>query len=259
MLEPNPALRAIDDIDPSIFDSLDTPETQSLQFPDVLARFAGLFVAVLAGAVIGWNFFDPSVTASSGFTVIYIIGLFALVGVAIGVARTLAKGNTAVGVPLAFVYAVGQGAYLGFISAYFDLAFGDGIIQQTVLATTVTVIAVIGFSATSLGKRSGRAVRFFVPVVIGYLIFMVVNLLAAAIFGVGDGWGFGGAGPLGILLSLFGVALASWAVNIDVVAVTDTLGREVHRGIPWALAFGLVVSILWLYLEILRLLGRARS
>ena len=256
MREPNPALQAIDDIDPSIFDQLDKPATQRVEFPDVLVRFTALLAVVLAAGVVGWVFLAPLI---AGVSFVVFIVMLGLIVVAAATARTLANGNTGVGIPLAFTYAAVMGAVLGAISQIFDAAFGDGIIQQAILATTITTAVVVAFSATPVGKRSGRAVRFFVPIAIGYLIFLVANFVAASFFGVGDGWGFGGAGWLGILISLFGVALASWSVNIDVVAVMDNLGRETHKGVPWALAFGLIVSILWLYIEVLRLLARSRS
>ena len=72
--------------------------------------------------------------------------------------------------------------------------------------------------------------------------------------GVLSGWGFGGSGGLGIILSLLGVGLASYSLAIDF----DTIDHAVRVGAPkkysWLLAHGLIVSIVWLYIEFVRLL-----
>jgi len=93
---------------------------------------------------------------------------------------------------------------------------------------------------------------------VGYLIFSLVNVVAA-FMGVGSGWGFGGSGVLGIAISLFAVGLASYSLAVDF----DTIDRAVAAGAPekysWLLGHGLIVSLVWLYLEMLRLLARMRD
>ena len=93
---------------------------------------------------------------------------------------------------------------------------------------------------------------------IGYLLFSVVNVVAL-MFGWTSGWGFGGSGLLGIGISLLGVGLAAYSLAIDF----DDIGKAVSAGMPekfaWKLALGLIVSLVWLYIEILRLLGYLRD
>jgi uncharacterized YccA/Bax inhibitor family protein len=100
--------------------------------------------------------------------------------------------------------------------------------------------------------------RIFGLALMGYLLFAIVNVVAS-FMGVGDGWGFGGSGLLGIGISIFAVGLASYSLAIDF----DTIQRAVNADVPekysWLLAHGLIVSLVWLYLEILRLLARMRD
>jgi len=107
-------------------------------------------------------------------------------------------------------------------------------------------------------KVTERSRRIFGMAIIGYLLFGVVNLIAA-MMGVGSGWGFGGSGMLGIAFSVLGVGLASYSLAIDF----DSVDRAVKAGLPekysWLLAHGLIVTLVWLYLEILRLLARMRQ
>jgi len=225
-----------------------------LTYPDVLVRLAGLLAIVAVEAAVGWQV-APNLPASP---IVWLVAVLALVGIAIVTARALAQDNLTVGVPLALGYAAGQGALIGWISRGYDAAFGGGIVPQAVLATTVTFVIMVLFSATNTGKRSGRAVRVFTTAALGYLVFSLVNVVAA-IMGVGDGWGFAGLGVFGMLVCLIGVLMAAWSVNVDVVAVMDRVDRPASPGMAWALAFALTVSVLWLYLEILRLLGRSRD
>ena len=93
--------------------------------------------------------------------------------------------------------------------------------------------------------------------VIGYAIFALVNLGYALI--TNTPFGIGGTGPLGIGISIFAIGLASAMLALDF----DSIDRAIAAGAPekysWLLAHGLVVTLVWLYLEILRLLGRLRS
>jgi uncharacterized YccA/Bax inhibitor family protein len=76
---------------------------------------------------------------------------------------------------------------------------------------------------------------------------------------VGDGWGFYGVGALGILLCVAGVALASFFLILDF----DYIEQAVRTGAPereaWRAGFGLLVTLVWLYLELLRLLAILRG
>jgi uncharacterized YccA/Bax inhibitor family protein len=100
--------------------------------------------------------------------------------------------------------------------------------------------------------------RIFGLALMGYLLFAIVNVIAS-FMGVGDGWGFGGSGLLGIGISIFAVGLASYSLAIDFDTIQRAVNAEVPEKYSWLLAHGLIVSLVWLYLEILRLLARMRD
>jgi uncharacterized YccA/Bax inhibitor family protein len=93
---------------------------------------------------------------------------------------------------------------------------------------------------------------------VSYLGIAVVSLISS-FFGVGAGWGFYGVGGMGLLLCAAGVAVASFTLVLDF----DAIERGVRAGLPeresWRAAFGLVVTLVWLYLELLRLLAILNS
>ena len=74
-------------------------------------------------------------------------------------------------------------------------------------------------------------------------------------FGVGGGWGFYGVGTFGLLLALAGVLLAAFSLMLDFEAIKQGIAMGLPERESWRLSFGLLVTIVWLYLEILRFLA----
>lgn len=92
---------------------------------------------------------------------------------------------------------------------------------------------------------------------VGYLLFSILNLILVWT-GVLDGWGMRGGG-LGLIIGLFAVGLAAMSLIVDF----DSVAVGVRNGVPakyaWAAAFGIMVTLVWLYLELLRLLAILRG
>jgi uncharacterized YccA/Bax inhibitor family protein len=83
--------------------------------------------------------------------------------------------------------------------------------------------------------------------------------LIASFFGVGQGYGFYGVSGVGLLLAIAGVGLASLFLILDF----DQIEKGVAAGVPekesWRASFGLMVTVVWLYLEVLRLISILRN
>ena len=224
-------------------------ETGRVTYDDVIMKTLGLFVLVVAFAGGAWV-----LTAGNPglITPIWIAGM--LVGLVVGLAIAFMK---TVSVPLIVLYAAVQGAFLGAFSMVMEASY-PGIVVTAVVATLCTFAGMfIGYKANII-RVSNRSRRVFGMMLIGYLLFSLVNVIAL-LFGWTSGWGFGGTGPLGIAISVLGVGLASYSLAVDF----DSIQKAVSAGLPekysWLLAHGLIVSLIWLYLEILRLLGRLRG
>jgi len=89
---------------------------------------------------------------------------------------------------------------------------------------------------------------------IGYGLIGLANIVAV-IMGVGNGWGFYGVGGIGIVLCLLGVALACWSLLVDIGTAANAIEVGAPRTWSWSLGMALASSIVWLYLELLRLLS----
>ncbi len=156
---------------------------------------------------------------------------------------------------LVMAYAVAQGAFVGGISHVYAGAFGGGIVVQAVLGTTAV------FAAVLAGYKSGRlrATPRFTKVVTFGLLGMVGLVLVNALIGIfGDGDALGIRGEnlgLSVLVSVGLIVFGALTFVMDF----DQADRMVAAGVPekesWRVAFGLVVGLVFLYLEILRLLS----
>lgn len=216
----------------------------SLALPDVLIRTAACLAVVIVAAVPGWIYL-------SGTFIVYL----GILIVAMIVGFLIAKKA-----PVPAWMALGYSAILGLIVGAFSasaVAYGGNValIPQAVVGTVAGTVSMLAVYATPFGKRASKATRLFLGIILGYMLIGFVSFLAAVFFNVGDGWGFYGVGVFGILLSVFGVALACWSLLIDIGQTDRALEAGAPRSYAWTFGVSLAASVVWLYLEILRLLA----
>ena len=181
-----------------------------------------------------------------------VVALAGIVGFVLALVNIFKK---QVSPPLVMAYAVAQGAFIGGISHVYANAFGGGIVTQAVLGTTAV------FAAVLVGYKSGRLRNTpkFQKVVTFGLLGMVGLVLVNALIGIfGDGDALGIRGEnlgLSVLVSVGLIVFGALTFVMDF----DQADRMVAAGVPeresWRVAFGLVVGLVFLYLEILRLLS----
>jgi uncharacterized YccA/Bax inhibitor family protein len=210
-----------------------------------------LFVLLLAAGYFGWNAVDASPEGTIDFPSWILIAILGGFGLAILVSfrPNLAR-------PLAPVYALVEGVILGAISRVFESQW-DGIVVQAVLATASVFAVMLFVYGTRLIKVTDRLRRVVIVATFSVMIFYLVSLLFS-LFGLSVPlvWD---AGPAGILFSLAVIALAAFNLLLDFDLVTRGVEKGLPRSYEWYCAFGLMVSIVWLYLEILRLLAKLRQ
>jgi uncharacterized YccA/Bax inhibitor family protein len=200
-------------------------------------KILGLFSLLLTGAFVAWNV--PAVQA--------LMIPAALVGLGLAVWISFSKKIRPAAV---MAYAVVQGIFIGTISSFFESQY-EGIVMNAVIGTLTTAGAM--FTAYSMGwiKVTARFTRVMTFAIIGYAGFALVNLLvglftnSSGIYGTGFGW----------LAGLVGVGLAAFTLNLDFEDISQGAATGLPREYEWKAAFGLLVTMVWLYLEILRLLS----
>jgi uncharacterized YccA/Bax inhibitor family protein len=217
-------------------------QTGRLTLDDVVMKSLMLFGVVLAVTGATWFLVgdQPRLTMP-----LWLLGMFGSLALsfAIGFSKK-------VNVPLILVHAVLQGLFLGAISPTFDAMY-PGVVTTAVVATMATFAGMFIAWKSGFIKVTSKSRRIFGMMAMGYLVFLLVNI-GASFLGFGDGWGIYG-GPLGVIISLFGVGMASYSLAVDF----DSIDRAVRGGAPekysWLLGHGLVASLVWLYIEFLRL------
>jgi uncharacterized YccA/Bax inhibitor family protein len=150
------------------------------------------------------------------------------------------------------IYAIAEGALVGAISRIYSEVW-DGIVVQAVLATFAVFVAMLFLYATRVIKVTQR-LRSVVFLATGGIALFYVLSLVLSLFGVNIPFVWEG-GPIGIVISLIIVGVAAFNLLLDF----DLIERGINEGAPawmsWYAAFGLMVTVVWLYLELLRLLA----
>jgi uncharacterized YccA/Bax inhibitor family protein len=219
---------------------------------DVVMKTLGLFTIVVLVAAATWYYVAGLPSTSPVPMALMLAGMLGGLGVGLLIAF-----KKTINVPLIVTYAALEGVLVGAISEVFNQRW-PGIVTTAVIATLCTFAGMLLGYKTGLIKVTDKSRRIFGMAIMGYLLFGLVNLVAA-FMGVGGGWGFGGTGFMGIAISVFGVGLASYSLAIDFDSVTRAVNAQLPEKYSWLLAHGFIVTLVWLYLEFLRLLARLRQ
>ncbi|MEO6143535.1 MAG: Bax inhibitor-1/YccA family protein [Dermatophilaceae bacterium] len=224
-------------------------QTGRLTLDDVVMKTLGLFAIVVAVATVSWF----AVAGNPDLSLPLMLGgMFG--GLAVGLLIAFKK---TINVPLIVLYSVLEGVLVGAISSVFEQRW-PGLVTTAVIATMSTFAGMFLAWRFGIIKVTDKSRRIFGMAIMGYLLFSLANVVAS-FMGVGDGWGFGGSGLVGIGISVLGVGLASYSLAIDFDSVDRAVAAQVPEKYSWLLAHGLIVTLVWLYLEILRLLARLRE
>ena len=157
---------------------------------------------------------------------------------------------------LVIAYAALEGLFVGAMSKVFQLTFGQGVVTGAVLGT----VAAVAGTLTAYKVFDIQVGNKFRKWVIGMMFgFVAVTLLDVVLGAFGNSIGFNGFGGLGLLMSVVGLGLGVLMLILDF----DYVERGIAAGLPeresWRAAFGFTVTIIWIYIELLRILAILRG
>jgi uncharacterized YccA/Bax inhibitor family protein len=223
------------------------PAVQPMTIDDVVVKTVTLLGITGISAIAAWNLI-PNTLLGAAWIGAAIVGL--VLGLIISFSR---MANPA----LVVAYAVVEGAFVGLVSKYFqEIAGYQGIVLQAVVATFSVFFLMAFLYRARVIRATPRFARTLIAVMAGLFFAMLINFVLA-LFGVNTGLRSNGA--LGIAFSLVCIVVAalSFILNFDQVE------QGVRMGLPqrysWTAAFGILVGLIWLYLEILRMLSFLQS
>ena len=217
-----------------------------LTINDVIIKTLMVFAVVVVFAFIGWNL-------AYSFPLIVLPAL--IIATVLGFVIAFRK---QVSPALVLIYAVFEGLMLGAISnwynAYAESSNYQGIVLQAVIATMTTFGVMLVLYLTGIVKVNKKFMGIMMVAGVTYLVIALASLVAS-LFGVGGGWGFYGISGIGLLVCVFGVLIASFFLMLDFEAIKQGIANGAPERESWRMAFGLLVTLVWIYLEFLRLIA----
>lgn len=217
-------------------------ETNRLTINDVIVKTGLNLGLVVVGAAMGWF-----------FPTLMFLGVIG--GLVLGLVNSFKK---KVSPALVMAYSLLEGMALGGISMFFETQY-PGIVSQAVLGTVLVFVTMLVLFRSGKVRASSKATKIFLGAMIAYGVFCLINIGSALfldtnmrsieVFGI----------PIGFFIGLIAILMGAYSLVLDFTNV----GEAVQAGVPeresWRLAFGLVVTLVWLYIEILRVISYIRS
>jgi len=235
----------------------ETKASRPLTIDDVVTK-TGITLAVLMfSAVVSFFLAEANPQLAAPLTLVGALGGFVLVMIA-----TFGRKQDSPAIVLG--YAVLEGLALGAISLL--LTFQVSLAGKSMNAGTMIGEAILGTFGVFFGMlvvyKTGaiRVTPKFTRMVIAALfgaVFLMLGNFVLAMFGVGGGQGLGlrSGGPIAIIFSLVMICIAAFCFLIDFDAADQMIRAGAPEKAAWGIALGLTVTLVWLYLEILRLLS----
>jgi uncharacterized YccA/Bax inhibitor family protein len=232
--------------------------SRPLTIDDVVTK-TGITLAVLTAAAVVSFFMVASSPALA--MPLMLVGAFG--GLALVLVATFGRKQDSP--PLVLSYAVLEGLFLGAISfaLTFQVSVGGGrsvnagaMIGEAVLGTLGVFFGMLVVYKTGAIRVTPKFTRMVVAALFGAVFLMLGNFVLA-LFGVGGGTGLGlrSGGTLAIIFSLVMIGIAAFSFLIDFDAADQMIRAGAPEKAAWGIALGLTVTLVWLYLEILRLLS----
>ncbi|MDY7089576.1 MAG: Bax inhibitor-1/YccA family protein [Actinomycetota bacterium] len=219
------------------------PAVQPMTVDDVVVKTVTLLGITGASAVVAWNVIPDSMTGAAWIGAA-VIGL--VLGLVISFMR-LANPALIVG------YAVVEGVFVGMASKVFSVIAGyQGVVLQAVIATFGVFFLTAFLYKAKVIRATPKFQRGMIIVMGGLFALMLINLVLS-LFGFSTG--LRDNGPLGYLFSIICIVVAALSFILSFNEVEEGVRMGLPQRYSWVAAFGILVSLIWLYIEILRLLS----
>jgi uncharacterized YccA/Bax inhibitor family protein len=226
--------------------------TDRMTMDDVVMRTASTLGVLIVTAALSWALLpvdDANISRSYG------IGIgAALIGMVLALVQSFKRKASPA---LILTYAAFEGVFLGVVSSIVDNRIASGAAMQAVLGTMAVFVGVLIAYKAGWIRVNRRFYGFVMAAALGFILLMAVNLLFA-VFGGGDGLGFR-SGALGVVFGVIGILLGACFLALDFKQVEDGLAYGAPREEAWLAAFGLTLTLVWIYLEFLRLISILNS
>jgi uncharacterized YccA/Bax inhibitor family protein len=217
----------------------------SLTIDDVIIHTLGLFAIIAVTGSLGWALApsSPGIGFGAGLAAVALSFVIAF--------------RRAMKPALIVLFAVLEGAAIGTISRFYEQAY-SGIVLQALLGTAVIFVVMLLLYRSGRLRATPRMARIVTSVLLGVVAFGLIDLVLRATTGSHLPI-LNSSGPLGILLSLGILVVASLQFILDFDYIERAIAAGAPRSEAWRASYGLLVGFVWVYLELLRLLSKLRN
>ncbi|MCO4254437.1 Bax inhibitor-1/YccA family protein [Pseudarthrobacter cellobiosi] len=221
-------------------------DTGRMTYDDVIVKTAACLGVLLAGAAV-------TLFVSMGLaSILMIIG--ALGGFVLALVNTFKKQPSPA---LILAYAGLEGLFLGGLTRVLDLMY-PGVGLQAVIGTlSVFTVTLLLFKSGKV-RASPKAMKFFMIALVGYGLFSVVNLVMMMTGMTTEPFGLR-SGIIGVVIGILAIGLAAFSLVMDFTSIEAGVQSGAPQRFSWTAAFGLTVTLVWLYVEIIRVLAILRG
>ena len=216
-------------------------DTGRMTIGGTINKTAICLALVVIGAAIGWTI--PALMLPG-----------ALVGFVLGLVNAFKKRPSPV---LILLYAAAQGLFLGGLSQFLDGLY-PGVAIQAVLATLCVAGVTLALYRSGKYRMTPKLNKMFMIGMIGLIAFSLLNMVLM-LTGVIDGMFGMRGGVLGLVIGVVAVLLATYALVADFTMIEELSNQGAPAIMAWRGAFGLTMTLIWLYTEILRILAILRG
>lgn len=218
---------------------------ERMTIDSVVLRTATTLAVVVVAAALTWIAMPQEYLGLA-----WMIGAFGGLGMAFAVSfmRTVRPG-------LVLAYAALEGVFLGAVSeVYQDIA--DGVVTGAVLGTVAAFVATLAAYKFFNIQVTDKFRKYVTIAMFGFFALLMLDLVLSLF---GEAIGFGGFGTLGLIMSFVGLGIGIFMLILDF----DMVEQGVRAGLPeresWRAAFGLTVTLIWIYINLLRILAILQS
>jgi uncharacterized YccA/Bax inhibitor family protein len=222
---------------------------------DSIAKTAGMFGILLVTAAVTW--FATAASPGIGYA---LTGIGAISAFVLALVMTFRREPSPV---LTVIFTVAEGLVVGGFSALLEAVF-PGIVLQATLATVIVIGVTLALFTSGKVRTSPKVTKFFMIAMLAYAAFSLVNLVLMWTGVVTDPWGmrtgieiFGI--PLGVLLGIFAVVMGAYMLIMDFEFIENGVKAGAPRKYGWIAAYSIISTVVFIDLEILRLIAILRG
>lgn len=232
-------------------------DTGRMTVEDTIHKTVASFVVLLVTGAVGWFAATTNPGLGMMLTLVGVIG-----GLVLGLVNAFKRMP---GAGLVLAYAAFEGLFVGAFSYLMEFMF-PGVVMQATLATVAVVGVTLALFANGKVRTSPRMNKIFMVAVLGYLAFSLLNLgfmvfggpFSDSAWGMRSGIEIMGI-PLGVIIGALAVLMGAYSLVMDFEFVQAGARNGAPRKLGWKASFGIVSTVIWIYVEILRILAILRG